>query len=829
MSRPILELREVTKTFPGVLALEKVSFELAPGEVHALVGENGAGKSTLINLVSGVLAPDSGQILLGGDPVNIANPVAARRLGIVAVHQEAELFGTLSIAENLALGLGLPTHRWGLVDWGTIESDARHVVAELGEAIAVRHEAGRLSVGRRQMLNVAAAVSRRAAVLILDEPTSSLSAKETDWLLERIARLKAAGTGIVYVSHRQDEIFALADRITVLRDGRRVWTGAAREIDSAGLIEQMVGRQVQPTTARPIAEHHRPREVRLSVRGLTSHDGTVRGVDLDVAAGEIVGLYGLVGAGRSEAAQTIFGLRTRERGTVEVGGERCAVGRPADAVRVGIAYLPEDRLREGVCRGLSVRSNAVLASLPRWSRGIWTHKAAEREATQREVQSLGVRLRDIEQPIGQLSGGNQQKVVLGRWLLTKPQVLLLDEPTRGVDVAAKREIHSILRSQVENGAAIALISSELPELFEHADRIVVFREGRTVGEFDPAMSTPAEVAACALPEGQADRTQSSAREPLASRGVSNEIGLLGVIGLLAIAMSWGNPQFLAADNLLGILTNVSVIAILALGAAGVIVAGAIDISLGALLALSAAAGGLVLKLPYAPVVTLPAGIAVGVCVGLAGGLLNAGLALGGRIHPIVVTLGTATIYRGLLVTLTGGDTIADLPPEFGKLATARWLGLNGSVLLLLLVSLAMYVLWQQTRAGRHLFALGSSPTAARLVGISARRSWLLAFGCAGTLAGMAGMLELARNGSMQSGMGTGYELRAIAAAVIGGTAITGGRGSVLGVLSGALLLGMVSNALVLWQVSPYRYDVVLGGLLLAAVLVDRWWRRRGGA
>jgi len=727
------------------------------------------------------------------------------------------------------LGLGLPTHPWGLVDWRQIESEARHVAAELGEAISVWDEASRLSVGRRQMLNVAAAVLHRAAVVILDEPTSSLSAKETDWLLERIARLKAAGTGIIYVSHRQDEIFALANRITVLRDGRRVWTGSSRAIDAAGLIEQMVGRQYQPAAGRA----QRPstssqRDVQLSVRGLASRDGSVRGVDLEVAAGEIVGLYGLVGAGRSEAAQTIFGLRMPQRGTIEVAGRPHGVARPADAVEAGIAYLPEDRLREGVCRGLSVRANLVLASLPRWSRGIWTRKAAECDATRGEVQSLGIRLRDIEQPIGQLSGGNQQKVVLGRWLLTEPKVLLLDEPTRGVDVAAKQEIHAILRQQAQRGAAVVLISSELPELFEHADRIVVFRAGRSVNEFDPRVATPAEVAVCALPEAAADEHAASAATTL-SRGISNELGLLAAIGLLALAMAWTNPQFLAADNLLGILTNVSVIAILALGVAGVIIAGAIDISLGALLALAAAAGGLVLKLPYSPAATIPAGIAMGVAVGLAGGLLNATLSLSGRIHPIVVTLGTATVYRGLLVTLTGGDTIADLPAEFGRLATARWLGLNGSVVVLLLVAVAVYVLWQQTRAGRHLFALGSSPTAARLVGISAKRSWLLAFGCAGVLAGLAGMLELARNGSMQSGMGTGYELRAIAAAVIGGTAITGGRGSVIGVLSGALLLGMVSNALVLWQVNPYRYDVVLGGLLLAAVVLDRVWRWRGGA
>lgn len=827
-SEPVLELIDVTRRFPGVVALADVSFDVCRGEVHALVGENGAGKSTLINLVSGVLAPDAGIILLHGQPTEFRDPVMARRLGVVTVHQEAELFPTLSTAENLALSCGLPT-RAGLVDWRRIRREAEHLAAELGEPIPTGVDAALLSVGQRQMLHVAAAVLHKAAVVVLDEPTSALSAKETAWLFERIAQLKHAGTGIIYVSHRQDEIFALADRVTVLRDGRRVWSGPTAETDPRQLIEQMVGREYALTARRTSPRRELAAPARLKIEQLATSDGVVRGVDLGVAVGEIVGLYGLMGAGRTETARAVFGLQRAASGRVQVDGQMLELGSPREAVRAGIVYLPEDRLRQGVFRGLSVRANAVVSSLARWSHFGLTSSSVERRATTEVVEGLGVRLRSIEQPLGTLSGGNQQKVVLGRWLLARPKVLLLDEPTRGVDVAAKQELHALLRREADAGAAILLISSELPELFAHTDRIVVLRAGRVAGEFDPQTAAPSEVAAAAFPDADVGspelRSKHIERRPQRSR-LLNELGIWAAILMLFIALAATRSSFLSVANLLTVLGNVSVTAILALAAASVIVAGGIDISIGALLALAAAAGGLVLQRDGPPAIVLAAGLATGLAVGLAGGLLNALLSLVGRIHPIIVTLGMTTVYRGLLVTLTGGETIGDLPEEFGRLATSRFLGLSGAIWILIAVIGFVQLAWRHTRAGRHLFAVGSSLGAARLVGISQARAWMFAFGSGGLLVGLAAMLELARNGSMQSGMGTGMELQAIAAAVIGGTAITGGRATVAGVVAGALLLGLVSNALVMWQVSVFHYDIVIGSLLLAAVLGDRAWRVR---
>lgn len=821
--RPLLELVGVTRRFAGVVALDRVDFDLRPGEVHALVGENGAGKSTLINLASGVLLPDEGSIRLDGRAVSLSDPLTAHRLGIVTAHQEADLFETLSVAENMALQRGLPAGRLGRVRWREVDRQARAALATLGEAISPWVPASSLSVGQRHMVQVAAAFAYQARIVILDEPTSALSDAESAWLFGQIERLRAGGAGVIYITHRQEEIFRLADRITVLRDGRRVWTGLRTETDRARLVQAMVGREEMPVTAGTTTRALSPR---LRVRHLDDRHGRFHDVCLDVWAGEILGLYGLIGAGRSEWAQAIFGWRPCAGGSVELDGRSCLLGSPAVSVQQGIAYVPEDRLRQGVFAGLSVRANTVISALRSLARGGLVRRAAERAATRRQVDALGIRMHSIEQPIHQLSGGNQQKVILGRWLLLEPRVLILDEPTRGIDVAAKAEIHRLVRAAASAGCAVILISSELPEILSHTDRVAVFRQGRVAGVFETKTATAVELAHAALPQEERLSTRAGSRAPRFSRLAWSELGLLTALALLGLGLALStHGRFLTYENLFGVASNASVMTILALGSAAVLIAGGIDISVGSLLALSAAAGGLVLTKAGPPVVAIPLGVLLSLAVGLLGGCLNAVAALVGRIHPIVVTLGTLTIYRGLLLSLTGGEVITDLPAAFRGLATARWAGLPGSVAVWMMVAVVAHFWLTGTRSGRHLFALGSSPRAARLVGVRRGRVWLTAFGFGGLCAALAGLLELAQNGSMQSSLGTGYELRAIAAAVIGGTAVTGGRGSVAGVVLGALLLSVIQNALVLWSVSRYRYDLVIGSLLLAAVLIDLALRR----
>ena len=673
----VLRLVDITKTFPGVVAADAVSFDLHAGEVHAIVGENGAGKSTLINIISGVLQPDMGQMFLAGSEVRLTDPVDARSRGIVTVHQEAELFPTLSIAENMGLALGLPTGRLGLIDWKVVRSSSQAAVNQIGEPIDVNAPADRLGVARRHMIQVAAAATRESLIVILDEPTSSLSIAESEWLFEQIERLKSAGVGIIYISHRQDEVFRLADRITVLRDGKSVWTGTKPEIDGRQLIELMVGRD-QPPPELDIAGHPNDNSVastsetpRLQITSLSDTEGRVRNVSLSIAAGEVVGVYGLVGAGRTELAHCLFGLKRIAAGHVDVDGRRQLIRSPKDAVRAGIAYLPEDRLQQGLCRGLSVRANCVLSSLWRWSRARLAFAAPERAATTDIVRRLDVRLNSIEQPVLGLSGGNQQKIVLGRWLLNEPGVLILDEPTRGVDVGSKVEIHRLLRRLADGGCAVLMISSELPEIMQNSDRVIVFCGGSISGEFDPQQASPADVATAALPaapqNGDSSATignvvRSARRQTAAARtrliGTGSEVGLAVLTIMLWLGLAAGSSS--SGDIVAG-LTNLATYAplwtLLGLSAACVIIAGGIDISIGSLVALSAVCCGSVLQIDAPDVVRIPIAVSAGILVGTLGGMLNAAISLLGRVHPIVVTLGTMTVYRGLVIVILDGKAL----------------------------------------------------------------------------------------------------------------------------------------------------------------------------
>lgn len=842
---PILELRCVTRTFPGVVALADVSFALLPGEVHALVGENGAGKSTLINLISGVLAPDSGELLLAGRPVTPANAVVARELGIVTVHQEADFFPTLSIAENLALLLGLPTGRGGFVDWKSIHVSAQPAADVLNMGLDVKASAASLSVAQRHMLQLAAAVRQRAKVVILDEPTSSLTAEESKWLFQQIEQLKESGTGIIYISHRQDEIFSLADRITVLRDGKLVWTQNRSVVDERSLIVAMVGREVEDTCDRKrVTSSDTPdqtRSARLEVRELTDEAGDIHDVDITVHSGEVVGVYGLIGAGRTETAQAIFGLNKLKSGLLKIDGAVCSIRSPQDAVRFGIALVPEDRLQQGLFRGLSIRANTVIAALrhlnaPTGTKPSWigiANRQAEQAAASETVDRLAVRCRSIEQPVRQLSGGNQQKVVLGRWLLTDPKVLILDEPTRGVDVGARAEIHRHIREIADRGCGVLMISSDLSEILQRSDRILVMREGRVVAEFASDDATAEAAALAASPESTGKQSshaaiasESAGRAPRVRTKSAGEPGLFGLVVLLSVWLTLTSDGFLTSASIGQLLADTALWSLLGLAAAAVIVTGAIDISIGSLLALSAACAGLILKLPLPPVATIPLAICVSLCVGTCGGLVNGALSIIGRVHPIVVTLGMMIVYRGLVIALLSGNQISYLPESFGLLAINPETGLRGSIAIGILAALAMAGVLNFTRPGRHLYAVGASHSAAHLAGISHLRATLTAFALCGLLTGLAAIVELSSSMQMQSQLGKGWELQAIAVAVIGGVSITGGRGTVSGVVLGALLLRLVNSALVRWEIKGEQTDVVVGGLILAAVLFDTFWRRR---
>jgi ribose transport system ATP-binding protein len=474
---PAVRVDAITKRFPGVVALDHVSFDIAAGSCHALCGENGAGKSTLGKLLAGIYPPDEGRIVIGGRPVRFAGPTDALAAGVAMVHQELSFCENLSVAENLCLGT-MP-NRYGFVTRRELRQRAEAMLAAIGVTLDVKRRVGELTIGQQQMVQIAGAIGEGARLIIFDEPTSSLSQHEVDRLYTLIDRLRERGVTCIYVSHRLEEIYRLCDTITVLRDGRHVGTVSVKDVNQAALVEMMIGRRLEdyfPSHVRAT-----PGTELLRVEGWSSPAG-FKDVSFTVRAGEVVGFAGLVGAGRSEVAQALFGLDPHASGRIFVRGQPVAALATADAIAMGIGLVPEDRKRQGLVLGMDVLNNATLSILPRLARFGFITRARERQAAQPYFDRLRVKTPGLTTQAAALSGGNQQKIVLTKWLAAQCPLLMLDEPTRGVDVGAKAEIHALIDELAAAGNGIVLISSEMPEILNLSTRILVFRAGRIVGQ-----------------------------------------------------------------------------------------------------------------------------------------------------------------------------------------------------------------------------------------------------------------------------------------------------------------------------------------------------------
>jgi rhamnose transport system ATP-binding protein len=489
---PVLETIGISKAFPGVKALEAVDLKLTAGRVTALVGENGAGKSTLVKILTGVYAPDAGRILLNGAEIAIPNAEAAFRNGITATHQETVLFDELTVTENIFLGHQI-VNRFGFLDWKAMRARAREILAELEVDLDPDLKLSELAIARKHLVAIARALSVDARIVIMDEPTAALSYKEVEELYAIIAKLKREGKAILFISHKFEEIFRIADDYTVFRDGRAVGAGRVADATPAGLIALMVGRTVDhifPKVAVPLGE------TVFSVSGL-SHPTEFADISFELRRGEILGFYGLVGAGRSELMQALFGITRPSAGTIALDGQPIAVTRPADAVAAGIVYVPEERQRQGVILALPVYQNISLPSLGRTARRGFLDLAREFALARRYATRLDLRAASLDQPVGTLSGGNQQKVVIGKWLATEPRVIVLDEPTKGIDVGSKAAVHAFMGELVAHGLAVVMVSSEIPEILGMSDRVVVMREGRIAGIFERAGLTAERLVATA--------------------------------------------------------------------------------------------------------------------------------------------------------------------------------------------------------------------------------------------------------------------------------------------------------------------------------------------
>jgi ABC-type sugar transport system ATPase subunit len=475
---PILRLEGIVKTFPGVRALDGVSFTVLPGEVHALMGENGAGKSTLMKVLGGIYQPDEGQIIVSEAPAIMASPLEAKAKGIVFIHQELSLAEELSVAENIYLG-ELPRKRFGLVDWTTLYSQTNEILERLKVGFNARTRVGDLSIANQQMVEIARALTVDAKAVIFDEPTASLTDAEKVVLFDVIAGLQADGVGIIYISHRMEEIFKITDRITVLRDGQYQGTVNTAATNEEAVTQMMIGRKLD--LSRNISTHDLG-DVALEVRGLGCGD-LYQDVSFQVRRGEVVGFYGLVGAGRTEIAETLFGLRDPSAGTILLDGEEVRIHSPHDAIDRGISLVPEDRKGQGLVLGMNCRDNMTLPQVDDLRAGPFVADGAEIAIFDQYRDRLDIRTPGWKQLVGNLSGGNQQKIVIGKWLSMHPNVLIVDEPTRGIDVSSKSEIHNLIRELASQGYAVIVISSEMPEVLHVSDRIVAMYSGRIMRTF----------------------------------------------------------------------------------------------------------------------------------------------------------------------------------------------------------------------------------------------------------------------------------------------------------------------------------------------------------
>ncbi len=843
---PLLSARGVSMEFPGVRALDGVDFDVRPGEVHALIGENGAGKSTLVKILTGELRGYGGEVEIDGVARRLSRPGEALEAGIAVIPQELQLVSTVSVAENIFLGRE-PRTRWNLIDRRALAARAAFELAALGESgVAPGTLLEHLEAGHRQLVAIARAVSRQARVLIMDEPTASLGAAEVERLERLVEGLASRGVAVVYISHRLDEVRRLARRITVLRDGRVVATRGAPGLEENEMIRLMVGREIPRVALPPVLEA--APEV-LKVEGLCLADPDrpggfrLRDVSLSVRRGEIVGLAGLIGAGRTDFLLALAGAGERPAtGRIVLAGRDYRPSDPAAARESGLVLLPEERKAQGLFPDLSVGANVSIAALETVSRAGWIDRRKEREAASRRMSQTGVRAASPQAAIATLSGGNQQKAILARCLFASPSVLLLDEPTRGIDLAAKADVYGLLQRLAADGFGIVLCSSEMSEILTQCHRIAVFREGRVVAELSRDEATEERILAAAAgadAEGKpagAGRSDNPPGDPpsFRRRAVSRLARLSSALGLAAVVLlsvvfspvRGGRPVFLDLGNLTDILRQVAEKGILAVGMTAVIVTGGIDLSVGSILALAATlAASLWMHAGWGLAATALAVLAAGGLCGAINGIAAARWGL----QPFIATLATMSAARGVARYVSGGTAI---PLGFGAQGAPESVRRIGGVLvpyvpvpaLVFVASVAvMHLYLSRTRGGRYLYAIGDNAAAARLSGVRVRWHKTLVYVISGVLAALAGLIHCAQLEQGNPNDGVAYELDAIAAVVIGGTSLMGGVGTVGGTLLGVLIIGVINNSMGLNNVDANLQLILKGVLILGAV----WLQQRG--
>jgi ribose transport system ATP-binding protein len=805
-----LRISHVDKHFPGVHALKDVTFDAQAGEVHAIVGENGAGKSTLMGVTAGVLASDSGQIEIGGVLLDSADPEKARDLGLAIVYQEPALVPDLTVVENLLLGLPSRLSQ-------SIEDPSAWAAALLEEwrpsdRLGARDYVRDLAPDARFIVEIARALAEEPQVLVLDEPTEHLSSNDVEKLFARIAALRDSGGTVVYISHRIREVRQIADRVTILRDGAVQSTDFASNISEGEIIDRIVGRQLE---ARFPPKSIVTRSTRLVATGLSG--AKLDSIDLDLAGGQITGLAGVEGQGQSELLRAMAGLLVAE-GHLRVDGREVPLGSSTAVHGAGIAYVPQDRRFEGVFGCLSLRENVTAGGLGAFSFSGVVKGAAERRGAERQRREFSIKASGVETRVDTLSGGNQQKVVLARALLSTPSVLLADEPTQGVDVGARAEIYNILRATADGGSSVVVASSDTAELVGLCDRILVLSRGKVVAELVGLDVTEGAVTSAALGSSAASRDHGQRRRRsrlgrLAAEDRAPSGVLLAVILILGLWATLVDSSYLSSANLSSVLTLFAGLGLIALGQQMVMMTSGIDLSVGPLCGFLVVLGSFVLSdeltalgLALGAVLVLVAAMSVGV--------LNWSLVWHLRISPMIATLVSYMALQGgslLLRPKPGGSISSELAAAANRTI--------GPVPLAAVVALAIGLLLEMSlrrRWGWHLRSVGSDAESARRSGVVESRVLLGAYaGCALLTAAGAVML-MAQVGSGDANAGSGQTFASIAAVVLGGASIFGGRGSFVGALAGALLVVQINTVALFVGFSDAWQLYLLGGLTLAA-------------
>jgi ribose transport system ATP-binding protein len=841
---PLLRMEGISKRYGGVRALEEARLECGAGRIHALLGENGAGKSTLIKVMAGVVKPDSGVIELENRPVAFRNPAAAMKAGIACIFQELSLIPDLTVADNI--GITSPPTRLGLIDRRSQRLLAEDALARAGAAEI--HPLARvkdLPLSRRQMVEIAKALARNPKILILDEATSALTAADVEKVFTVLQQLRSEGLAIVYISHRMHEIAQLADDCTVFRNGRYVATFEAGTKSDDAIVEMMIGREYKSVfPVKPQKAADRP--AALTVRNLAWTE-RLKGIDLSVRPGEVVGLGGLDGQGQHELLLALFGVLVGVSGEITVGGNRVAIKSPRAAKRrdIGMAFIPEDRKTEGLMLPMSVRDNLSFAAIERFSQFGLIDRRSEKAAIEQIIQLLQIRCDGIEGPAGSLSGGNQQKVVIGKWLMTKPRIILLNDPTRGVDVGTKQEFYHRVRCLADEGAAILYYSTDYDELVGCCDRVLVLYDGAVVRVLEGAAITERDLVASAMNlSGAAARGAAPAQTPLAgslstaasavrapklqesrhrksdakffisaNRGVLFAIAIfVAMFTLYASKHPAGfSPKFINTAA-----TKGTLLALVAMAQTIPVLTAGLDLSVGMVLVLAnCIASNILVGSPFQTTF----GALTVLVVGSLCGAVNGAIVVYGRLQPIIATLATGAIYYGFALWLRpapGGDVNTDFADAMVSLVAGYF---PATLLLLVGVVFFLWVPYRRSVLGRAAYAVGSSEQAAFMSGIPVARAKFFAYLLAGLFSSIAGLLLtcITYSGEANSLLGSSYTLNSIASVVIGGTSLFGGSGGAIGSIFGAFVLRTIGDLLFVFDLDPLWQPLFLGVVLLVSV------------